>query len=230
LACAAVMNVQGGAVMMAALPDAAERSGAAAVMMAVLPDAAERSGVVGKDAMAAQSDAAERSGVMEKEAMAALPGGAARSPEAALAVKVARYCAMARSHEGMAGVMTAHHYLMAPTLSREADRDGEIHPVLPIRAHNVASRDVPVEKLKVNYHVYDPTQPVMVTRRVKVGQQCGPASSDRQIRRQVRYSSSLPSSLPFFLLSSLLSARASPEGLSVQPGENLAHAGGDRGL
>jgi hypothetical protein len=223
LACAAVMNVQGGAVMMAALPDAAARSGgAAAVMMAALPDAAARSGVVGKEAMAAQSGVAARSDVVGKEAMAAQSDAAARSHEAALAVKVARHCAMARSHEGMAGVMTAHHYLMAPTLSPEDDRDGEIHPVLQIRAHNVASCDAPVEKLKVNHHVYDPTQPVMVTRRVKVDQQCGPASSDRQIRRLIRYSSSLPSFL--------LSARASPEVLSVQPGENLAHAGGDRGL
>jgi hypothetical protein len=203
------MDAQVGAVMMAALPGAAARSGGAAAVM-----------------MAAQSDAAARSDVVGKEAMAALPGGAARSPEGALAVKVARHCAMARSHEGMAGVMTVHNYLMAPTLSPEDDRDGEIHPVLPIRAHNVASRVAPVEKLKVNYHVYDPTQPVMVTRRVKIDQHCGPASSDRQIRRLIRYSSSLPSFLPSFPLS----ARASPEVLSVQPGENLAHAGGDRGL
>jgi hypothetical protein len=228
LACAtAVMDAQVGAVMMAALPGAAARSGgAAAVMMAAQSDAAARSDVVGKEAMAALPGGAARSAVVEKEAMAALPGGAARSPEGALAVKVARHCAMARSHEGMAGVMTVHNYLMAPTLSPEDDRDGEIHPVLPIRAHNVASRVAPVEKLKVNYHVYDPTQPVMVTRRVKIDQHCGPASSDRQIRRLIRYSSSLPSFLPSFPLS----ARASPEVLSVQPGENLAHAGGDRGL
>jgi hypothetical protein len=127
-------------------------------------------------------------------------------------------------------LMVARYYLMASTLPPEDDRDGQNGPALPIRAHYVASLDVQVEALKATHPVYDPTQPVMVTRRVKADQHCDPASSDRRMPHQIHYSSSLPSFPPVSLPFALPSLHASPEGLSVQPGENRAPARGDRVL
>jgi hypothetical protein len=148
---------------------------------------------------------------------------AARLYPAGPVMLAVRYYETVCSHV-MAALMVARYYLMSSTLSLKDDRDGQIGPALPIRAHYVASRDAPVDALNESHAVYDPARSLMVTRRVKVDQRCGPASSDRRLRARVHYSSSPPSSLLF----SLPSLHASPEVLSVQPDENRAHPPGDR--
>jgi hypothetical protein len=196
-----VMDDQGGAMA---------HSRAAAVMMGAQSDAAAHSRAAGKEAMDAQPDAAGHSRVAAAAVMAAQLDVAAHSRVAATAVKVVQ-C-----------------YPTESTLSPEHDRDGEIQAALAIHAHYAEIRDAPVEALNENHPVYDPARPLPVTRGVNVDQRCGPASSDRRMPHLVHHSSSLPSSLPFFLPSFLPFLHASPEVLSVQPGENREHARGAR--